>query len=74
MFVTVWLGLLELSTGKRACVNAVCEYPVIRHPGRAFQHFWDKRVLVAGAMGIAKYREYEFTLVQDQNCLSIRMI
>ena len=29
MFVTVWLGLMELSTGKMTCVNAGHEYPII---------------------------------------------
>ena len=62
MFVTVWLGLLELSTGKLTYVNAGHEYPVIKHPGRAFQLFRDKHGLFVGAMDIVKYREYDLML------------
>jgi len=30
MFVTVWLGILEISTGKVTAANAGHEYPMIR--------------------------------------------
>ena len=62
MFVTVWLGLLELSSGKMKCVNAGHEYPIIKQPGGAFEIFKDKHGLVVGAMDIAKYREYDLSL------------
>ena len=31
MFVTVWIGILQISTGKIVCANAGHEYPAIRH-------------------------------------------
>ena len=62
MFVTVWLGVLELSSGKLTCVNAGHEYPVIKHPDGSFQLFKDRHGMVVGAMDIAKYREYEILL------------
>ena len=34
MFVTVWLGILELSTGKMICSNAGHEYPAICRGGK----------------------------------------
>ena len=34
MFVTVWLGIIELSTGKLTAANAGHEYPIIRHADR----------------------------------------
>lgn len=33
MFVTVWLGILEISTGKMKCANAGHEYPAIMRRG-----------------------------------------
>ena len=62
MFVTVWLGLLELSTGKLTCVNAGHEYPIIKHPGGDFELFKDRHSMFVGGMDIAKYREYELAL------------
>ena len=42
MFVTVWLGILELSTGKLTAANAGHEYPIIRQPDGGFELFKDK--------------------------------
>ena len=62
MFVTVWLGLLELSSGKMTCVNAGHEYPIIKHPDGSFQLFKDKHGMIVGCLDNAKYREYELSL------------
>ena len=62
MFVTVWLGLLELSTGRLTCVNAGHEYPIIRHPNGAFELFKDRHSMFVGGISIAKYLEYELSL------------
>ena len=62
MFVTVWFGILEISTGKIVAANAGHEYPIIRHPGGAFELFKDKHGFVLGAIKGKKYREYELTL------------
>ena len=37
LFVTVWLGILTLSTGEIICANAGHEYPVLRHNGGDFK-------------------------------------
>jgi|GEM_PF-569251 len=37
MFVTVWLGILEISTGKLTTANAGHEYPALMQPGGAFE-------------------------------------
>ena len=37
MFVTVWLGILELPTGRLTCANAGHEYPILRRPDGFFQ-------------------------------------
>ncbi len=62
MFVTVWLGKIQLSTGKMVCANAGHEYPVIRHGNGEYQLFHDKHGFVLAGMENARYREYELTL------------
>ena len=62
MFVTVWLGILEISTGKLVCANAGHEFPAIRRAGGEFELFRDKHGFVLAGMGHARYREYELTL------------
>ena len=62
MFVTVWLGILELSTGTLTCSNAGHEYPVIYREGKSFELFKDKHGLVLGAMPESKYSEYTVKL------------
>ena len=59
MFVTVWLGILEISTGKLTAANAGHEYPILKQPGQAFELFRDRHGLVVGAMDGVRYREYE---------------
>ena len=62
MFVTVWIGILELSTGKLTCANAGHEYPVIQRPGGSFELYKDKHNFVLGGLEGAKYNEYELHL------------
>ena len=58
MFVTTWIGILELSTGKMTCASAGHEYPAIYHDG-AFELLKDKHGFVLGGMEGARYRDYE---------------
>ena len=62
MFVTVWLGILELSTGRLVAANAGHEYPVLKRPGGDFELYKDKHGFVIGGMEGVKYREYELML------------
>ena len=62
MFVTVWLGILELSTGKLTAANAGHEYPAIRRANGRYELFKDRHGFVLGAMEGVKYREYELHL------------
>ena len=62
MFVTVWLGILEISTGKLTAANAGHEYPVIRQPDGTFALHKDKHGFVIGGMPGVPYKEYELTL------------
>ena len=63
MFVTVWIGILELSTGKLVCSNAGHEYPVFKRPDGNFELYKDRHGFVIGGMEGAKYKEYEIQLL-----------
>ncbi len=62
MFVTVWLGELEISTGILKAANAGHEYPVLKKPGGRFELIKDKHGPAVGAMGGIRYKEYELQL------------
>lgn len=62
MFVTAWLGILTISSGKIIVANAGHEYPVLRHQNGNFELFKDKHGLVIGGMEGMRYRDYELTL------------
>ena len=62
MFVTVWMGILEISTGKLRAANAGHEYPVVKLGDGGFALLKDKHGFVIGGMGGVRYREYELQL------------
>lgn len=62
MFVTVWMGILDLETGALICCNAGHEYPAICGTDGVFRIFRDKHCLLVGAMEKAKYKDYEMKL------------
>ena len=63
MFVTLWLGILEISTGLLSAANAGHEYPCLMHKNRDFILLKDPHGLVLGAMDKTEYRSYEIQLV-----------
>ena len=63
MFVTVWIGILELSTGKLTAANAGHEYPVFKQPDGSFAICKDKHGFVLGGMDGLQYKEYELQLL-----------
>ena len=62
MFVTVWLGIVELSTGRLTAANAGHEYPVLMDPDGQFRLYKDRHGFVLGGMEGSVYREYELQL------------
>ena len=62
MFVTVWLGILDLSTGILTAANAGHEYPALKNPGGAFELYRDKHGFVIGGMDGVRYKEYEIQM------------
>lgn len=66
MFVTVWLGILQISTGRLVCANAGHEYPAIKRRNGKFELFKDKHGFVVGGMEHSRYREYELRLAPGE--------
>lgn len=62
MFVTVWIGILEISTGRLTASNAGHEYPAIRRQNGKFELYKDKHGFVLAAMEDICYGEYEMDL------------
>ena len=62
MFVTVWLGILDIPTGILRASNAGHEYPAIKRANGKFELFKDKHGFVVGGMEGIKYSEYELKL------------
>ncbi len=63
MFVSVWLGILEISTGILRAANGGHEYPLVRSGSGRYEIYKDKHGLVLGAMNRTKYKSYEIQLM-----------
>ena len=62
MFVTVWLGIIDIETGKMTAANAGHEYPAICRAGESYELFKDKHGFVLAGMENSRYRDYEIQL------------
>lgn len=62
MFVTVWLGILDLSTGGLVAANAGHEYPALRRAEGSFELVKDKHGFVLAGMEGSRYQEYDLKL------------
>ena len=62
MFVTVWLGILEISTGKLTAANAGHEYPILKKPEGKYELIKDRHGFVLGGMEDMEYTDYELQL------------
>ena len=62
MFVTVWLGILDLETGKLTTANAGHEYPYLKQPGGAYKMVSDPHSFVVGGLEGIVYRNYEIMM------------
>jgi len=62
MFITIWIGILELSTGILTASNAGHEYPALQKPGRPFELLKDRHHMVAGSFYDTKYKNYTLQL------------
>ena len=64
MFVTVWLGILELSRGKITACNAGHDDPAVYRRGGAFELVKTDHDIAVGAVGGLPYTDYEIQLNQ----------
>ena len=62
MFVTVWLGILDLRDGTLVTANAGHEYPILKTPDGDFELLKAKHGFVVGGMPGMKYKETELHL------------
>jgi len=62
MFVTVWLGVLDLKTGIFTAANAGHEKPAVKQPGGSFELLRDKHGIMVGYMDGVRFKEYELIL------------
>ena len=62
MFVSTWLGILEISTGRLTAASAGHEYPALMEPEGDFALYKDRHGSTLGWMEGTKYTEYELTL------------
>ena len=61
-FVTVWLGILEISTGKGWAVNAGHEHPVVRRGNGEFELVVYRHSPAVAVMQDMNFRQHEFRL------------
>jgi len=61
MFVTVWLGILDIDTGIITAASAGHEFPAIKHNGK-YELLKDKHGFVLAGMENLKYKDYEIQL------------
>ena len=62
MFVTAWIGIIDLGSGVMCCANAGHEYPAIRRRDGTYELLKDKHSLVLAAMEDMRTSEYEIRL------------
>lgn len=62
MFVTVWFGIMDITSGHVIASNAGHEYPMLKKADGSFELFKDKHGFVIGGMPDMKYKDYEFDI------------
>lgn len=64
MFVTAWMGILDVRSGQMTCANAGHEYPAVRQGG-VFRMLTDKHGLALGVMPGMRYQDYSIALAPE---------
>jgi sigma-B regulation protein RsbU (phosphoserine phosphatase) len=59
MFVTVWIGILDLKTGKMTAANGGHEYPFLCRNGQDYRVFKEPHGMVLGVLETSKYDNYD---------------
>ena len=74
MFVTVWFGVLTISTGHVIAGNAGHEYPMLKKKNGSFEIFEDAHDFVIGGMEGMPYSQYEFDIEKGGTLFNIKFI
>lgn len=61
-FVTIWLMILDITTGKGMAANAGHETPIVRRYGQQFELLNDVHTMPIAAIPNAEFRDYELNL------------
>ena len=61
-FITVWLAVFEISTGKGVAANAGHEHPVLRRAGGGYELQVYRHSMPVGSMKGIPFRQHEFLL------------
>ena len=64
MFVTIWFGILTISTGEVIACSAGHEYPAMSDGTGEYTMFEDPHGLVCGAIPDMPYEDYTFTMAK----------
>lgn len=62
MFVTIWFGILDVSSGQMKAVNSGHEYPAFRKKDGKFELMKGKHNIATGIMEGVSYSEYEIQM------------
>ena len=62
LFITIWHGILEISTGRLTFVNAGHEDPAVYHKEGFFELYKTRHNIAVGIMPGAEYRDYEIMM------------
>lgn len=65
MFVTAWIGIMNVKTGHVVAANAGHQYPVKRDRDSLFRMMSDKHGFVMAAFDDTVYQEYEFDIDEE---------
>ncbi len=61
-FVTVWLAVIEISTGKGIAANAGHEHPILKHLSGSYETVEYKHSPAVATIEGLKFKEHEFVL------------
>ncbi len=62
MFVTVWLGIIDLRSGLMKCANAGHEYPALMRAGAEYELLKDAHGLALAGISDMRYKPYDLQL------------
>lgn len=64
-FVTVWMAIIDIKTGKGFATNAGHENPVVKRKNKQFEIVKYKHSMALGVFENAKFEEHEFSLNKE---------